>query len=202
VPTVLPLQILSLGIVARSGYLMGYCQDGAMGTVLRRATRDAIYLASVVGGSLIGTRFGLAGVAGGVLVATLIQYALAASMGMGVLGYSWGEYARSQVPGLVLGILCAVIAGTVRLGLLELGLAPILVLIGTLLAGSALTILLILGRPGLMGEHGRAAFATVWGLLGPRLSPWAVTRIEAIAHQLERRRVGWRALWPRDQTTP
>jgi PST family polysaccharide transporter len=201
-PAVLPLQILSLGIVARSGYLMGYCLDGAMGTVLRRAARDAIYLASVVGGSLIGTRFGIAGVAAGVLGAILIQYGLAASMGTGVLGYTWGEYIRCQVPGLVVGGLCAIIAVTVRLGLLQLGLPPVLVLGGTALAGSALTVLLIVGRPGLLGEHGRTAFTTLWGLVGPKLPPGVVARIQALARQLGRRGLGLRRVVSGDQITP
>jgi len=53
---------------------------------------------------------------------------IGAAMSLSLLKATWREYARSQVPALILGVITAAVAYIVRWGLLESGAGPLLVL--------------------------------------------------------------------------
>ena len=67
-PVVAPLRVLALGLVCRTGYKISDSLARSVGTVYKRAWRQAIYAALVVTGALVGRRWGITGVAWGVLV--------------------------------------------------------------------------------------------------------------------------------------
>jgi O-antigen/teichoic acid export membrane protein len=169
VPAILPFQILTAGIMFRNVYLMAYCLDGAVGAMRKRMLRDGIYALAVVGGSLIGTRFGLAGVATGVVVAIVLNYLVGAAMSLSMLGATWRDYAGSQLPALGLGLLTSVVAYTVRRGLLAAGAGPLAVL--TLTTGLSLAALagLYLARPSVIGRYGQTALRQVGAAISSRL---------------------------------
>ncbi len=156
-PTIVPFQILTAGIMLRNVYLMAYCLDGAMGAMRNRTLRDGIYAAAVLTGSLVGTRFGLVGVATGVVLAIALNYIVGAAMSLQMLGATWRDYAGSQLPAFGLGLLTAAVAYPTRLGLLAAGAGHLLVLVLT--GGVSLGILgaLYVVRPSVIGQYGTTA---------------------------------------------
>ena len=166
-----PFQILTAGIMLRNVYLMAYCLDGAMGAMRKRTIRDGIYALAVVFGSLVGTRFGLVGVATGVLVAIAINYLVGAAMSLSMVGATWREYAKSQLPAFGLGILTAAVAYPVRHGLIAAGFDQLVVL--GLTGGISLAALglVYLVRPTIVGEYGGMAIRHFSAALSSRLAP-------------------------------
>ena len=155
--SIVPLQILSIGLMPRNVSQMSYCLDAALGAMSHRAIRDGVYLLAVAAGSLAGVRFGLPGVAAGVLVAVLVQYAIATVMSRQLAKHSWPEYFESQAPGLVLGVATVVLAVPLRFTLQSLDLVPAIVLALTVLPTIGLVALLLLLRPAIAGRYGLIA---------------------------------------------
>jgi O-antigen/teichoic acid export membrane protein len=186
-PTIIPLQVLALGIAFRNAYLMAYCVDGALGAIQKRSARDGIYAASVVAGSLAGVRFGLAGVAAGVVVAVVVTYLIAAAMSLRLVHGSWREYLASQTPGLLLGVVAAVAGAATRRLLGAIGAPPVLVLVATIAVAGAASGGLLLARPSLAGEYGRSAARLVGDALATRLAPRGLGWVKALSESLARR---------------
>jgi len=171
VPTILPFQILTSGIMLRNVYLMAYCLDGAMGAMRNRTLRDGIYAFAVLVGSLVGSRFGLAGVATGVVLAIAVNYVVGAAMSLRMLGATWRDYARSQLPAFGLGFLTAAVAYLVRLGLLAAGAGQILVLVLTGCVSLGALAALYIARPSVIGEYGRTAVRHLEAAISSRFFP-------------------------------
>jgi O-antigen/teichoic acid export membrane protein len=157
IPAVLPFQILTAAIMLRNVYLMAYCLDAATGELKKRTLRDGIYALGVVAGSLIGSRFGLVGVAIGVVSAIAVNYFIGAWMSLGIIQATWRDYARSQVPALALGLVTAGLAVLVRLVLLRVGTDPLLVLglTGVVSIGAIGGLYFL--QPTIVGEYGGLA---------------------------------------------
>ena len=168
-PAVVPFQILTAGIMFRNVYLMAYCLDGAMGAMRKRTVRDGIYALAVVLGSVVGTRFGLVGVATGVVLAIAVNYFVGAAMSLRMLGASWSDYARAQLPAVGLGFLTAVVAFTVRLALLAAGSGQLVVLGATCVISLAMLAILYLAWPGIIGQYGSMAARHFSAALSSRL---------------------------------
>lgn len=171
VPAILPFQILTAGIMLRNVYLMAYCLDGAMGAMRKRTMRDGIYALAVVLGSLVGTRFGLVGVATGVVAAIAVNYLVGAAMSLRMLGATWRDYARSQLPAFGLGFLTAAVAYPLRLGFLAAGFSPLVVLGFTGSISLAVLGLVYLARPAVIGPYGNMALRHFAVELSSRLDP-------------------------------
>jgi len=169
--TILPFQILTAGIMLRNVYLMAYCLDGALGALRRRTVRDGVYALAVLIGSLIGTRFGLVGVATGVVIAIGVNYLVGAAMSLSLLKATWRQYARSQVPAVLLGVLTAAVAYAIRWGLLEAGAGPFLVLGVTGIVSLAAIGGLCFVRPTVMGEYGGSAVRHFVSAVDARFNP-------------------------------
>jgi O-antigen/teichoic acid export membrane protein len=170
-PAILPFQILTVGIMLRNVYLMAYCLDGALGAMRNRTVRDGIYALAVVVGALVGSRFGLVGVATGVVSAIAVNYLVGAAMSLSMLGATWRDFARSQLPAFGLGLLTTAVAYPVRLGLLAAGFSPLIVL--GLTGGISLAALglLYLMRPAIIGPYGNTAVRHLAVALSSRLDP-------------------------------
>jgi O-antigen/teichoic acid export membrane protein len=171
VPAIVPFQILTAGIMLRNVYLMAYCLDGAMGAMRQRTVRDGIYALAVVLGSLAGTRFGLVGVSTGVVLAIAVNYLVGAAMSLRMLGATWRDYARSQLPAFGLGFLTAVIAYAVRLGLIAADFSQLVVLSLTCCISLALLGLLYLVQPAVIGQYGNMALRHFAAALSAKLNP-------------------------------
>lgn len=173
-PAILPFQILTAGIMLRNVYLMAYCLDAAMGAMRKRTIRDGIYGLAVLLGSVVGARFGLTGVATGVVLAIAVNYLVGAAMSIAMLGATWRDYARSQLPAFALGLVTASIAYPVRLGLLAGGFSQLIVLVLTAGVSLAALALLYAIRPTVIGHYGSLAVRHFTAALSSRLDPESV----------------------------
>jgi PST family polysaccharide transporter len=171
VPAIVPFQILTTGVMLRNVYLMAYCLDGAVGAMRQRTKRDGIYAFAVLTGSLIGTRFGLVGVATGVVLAIAVNYLVGAAMSLRMLGASWRDYARSQLPAFAIGLLTASVAYPVRIGLLTAGFSQVVVLTLTCLASLTVLGVLYLARPSIIGYYGSLAARHFAAAVSAKLNP-------------------------------
>ncbi|MFN2432174.1 MAG: lipopolysaccharide biosynthesis protein [Gemmatimonadota bacterium] len=181
---VLPFQILSVGILFRAGYMTGDSLARALGIMYERSKREAVYAGLVLAGSLAGLRWGLPGVSVGILGAVLVNYVLAAAMSLRPLECGWGDYLRSQLPGLTLAGLAIACAWPVRSALVEvLPPAPLLLLTFGV-TGVALAAALLLRPAFVLGADGSRAVLLLGSLVGSkRFPPGVARRLERLAQE-------------------
>lgn len=159
--TILPLQILSWGIFIRTSYKIDDSVAKAVGAVYRRSVRDAIYACLVVGGALIGLRYGITGVAVGSTLAALVNYLLGVRMSLSLLQIPWSQFLRSVSPGLLLGLVTALSLGLLTV-LAEAYTVHFLVkLVLLLIVGGGIPFGLVLLKPTLIGRYGLLAVKRV-----------------------------------------
>ncbi len=86
---VIPLQILTAGLIFRMGYKMGDCLTRATGNVYSRAKRQLVYAICVIVGCYVGTRWGIVGVSYGTLFAVAVNYVLMINLSLTILKINW-----------------------------------------------------------------------------------------------------------------
>lgn len=132
---VLPFQILAVGMLFRTSYKMSDSICRATGAVYRRAARQIVYAMLVIGGAWVGQRWGIAGVAYGVLFALTINFLLMAQLSLSVARMTWWSLWRAHVPALMLtAALVPVLWGAAVL-LRRWALSPVVTVIATLGVG-------------------------------------------------------------------
>lgn len=89
---VIPLQILTAGLVFRMGYKMGDILSKATGNVYRRAKRNMLYAFCVLIGCYIGSHWGIIGVSFGTLFAIFINYLLMIHLSLSILKIKWSSF--------------------------------------------------------------------------------------------------------------
>lgn len=102
--TVLPFQILAVGLLFRSSYKISDSLARATGAVYRRAWRQGVYATLVIGGAVIGQRWGISGVAVGVLAAITINFVMMAGLSLSMARVSWGSFLAAHRPALGLAL--------------------------------------------------------------------------------------------------
>jgi len=75
-PVIAPLQLLVLSLVFRTSTKISDSLSRASAAVMNRAWRQWVYAGAVIGGAALGARWGLIGVAAGVSVAIILNFAL------------------------------------------------------------------------------------------------------------------------------
>jgi len=154
---VLPFRILAVGTLFRTSYKISDSLTRALGAVYRRAWRQWAYAALVIGGGVIGQRWGLPGVAVAVLFALTVNFLLTAHLSTRLVSLSWADYFRAHTPGLraaaVVAVPAVVIAAVART-VFQLPSAAVLAmtLLGT---GLAVAPLLMTGPAWLLGHDGQ-----------------------------------------------
>ncbi|HEY8187236.1 MAG TPA: lipopolysaccharide biosynthesis protein, partial [Pyrinomonadaceae bacterium] len=99
----LPLQILCIGGVFQCTYNLGDSLARAKGAVYWKFCCHTVYALCVILASLIGTRWGITGVAVGVVIAMSVIYLLMAQLSIYLTRATWKEFFLSQVPGVIIG---------------------------------------------------------------------------------------------------
>lgn len=127
---VLPFQILALGMFFRTSYKMSDSICRATAMVYERAVRQIIYAALVIGGALVGQRWGIVGVAASVVLALVINFLLMAQLSLRVTSLSWADLGRAHVPGLLLSAVCFPCLWCVSAAMRSWGAAPLIVVVG------------------------------------------------------------------------
>jgi O-antigen/teichoic acid export membrane protein len=164
-----PFRILALGMLFRTSYKMSDSLARATGAVYRRAWRQWIYAALVVGGAGLGTLWGVEGVTWCVMAAIGANFLLMAQLSLRLAEMTWGQFAAAHVPAMRLtAILCAAAWLTAE-ATRGAGLAPFGVLAITLVALGLVAAALIRLMPRLLlGEEGLWMLHTLAGYLPPR----------------------------------
>lgn len=167
-----PFQVLVLGMMFRTSSRMGESLSRATGKVYRRAWRQGLYAGLVFLGAWIGQRFGITGVALGVLGALFINYLLMAQLSLSVIQISWARFLQAQLPALRLTILVGAVTLTVGAGGRHLGLPALAVLLaGSVLAVGTAVLAAWLAPAFVLGEHGMHMRDNVAPHLLARLRP-------------------------------
>ena len=147
---VVPLQILSIAGYFRALYHLGGVAAQSLGRVYGELWRQIVYAALVIGGTLVGSRYGLAGVAVGVSAAILYMFVATCHLALNATGTSWRVYLRMQRGPLITAGITGAVALLVRLQL-QRWLASNLVITLAVLSAAAvpwsLGMLWMLGEP-------------------------------------------------------
>jgi O-antigen/teichoic acid export membrane protein len=131
-----PLAILCAGGSLNAAYSLGDSLARAKGAVYAKSRCHAIYAACVFAGSYIGARWGIVGVAVGVVVATIVMYLLMAQLTNRLVGASWKQYLLCQLPGAILGASVVAVALPITILLRSAQLPSLLILPVTLIAAA------------------------------------------------------------------
>jgi O-antigen/teichoic acid export membrane protein len=152
---VLPFRLFTCGLFFRMSSKVSDACTKAAGAIYSRAFIQGIYAAMVLGGALIGQRWGVGGVAVAVSIAMGINWLMMAGLTRSVTGLSWPRFVRAQAPGVLMaaliGVPVAVIVGTARAS--HLGTIPILLAAGFTAAVVTLAALRVQSRF-FLGPHG------------------------------------------------
>lgn len=167
---VMPLQILCIAGYFRALYHIGGIVAQSAGLVYSELRNQIVYAVLVVLGALIGTRFGLAGVAAGVGLAIAYMFIATAQLALRATGTPWRIYARVQVDALVIGGITCGVALFVRL------------LLDSYQTSSAIITLAVIGSAAVPGGIG-----ILWVLSEPDFAPllrnfprWFMWLIDAV----------------------
>ncbi|HXG02550.1 MAG TPA: lipopolysaccharide biosynthesis protein [Candidatus Binatia bacterium] len=137
-----PLQILAAGMFFRVGYKTSVVFVKAAGAVRPFAARQLAYPVLVLALASFGARWGLEGVAAGVVVALAVHYALLTTLGLRVAGLRLRDYFAAHGPALRLSVALVGQAWLAVTLMREAGSAPWVVLVvvatSTTLVGAGL----------------------------------------------------------------
>ncbi len=131
-------QILAVGTLFRTSYKMSDSLARSTGVVYRRARRQVVYAILVFAGAYLGQRWGLSGVAAGVLGALLVNFLLMAQLSLDVCQLTWGAFWEAHRPGLVLGLLSGGAAWASAAILRDMGGRPLSVILAAAVASGAM----------------------------------------------------------------
>ncbi|HUR96227.1 MAG TPA: lipopolysaccharide biosynthesis protein [Gemmatimonadales bacterium] len=164
---VLPFRMFSISLLFRMSSKISDASTKAAGAVYSRALLQGVFAVMVVGGSLIGQRWGIGGVAVAVSVAMGVNWIMMAALSRSVTGLSWPRFIQAHVPGallaVLLGLVVAGVAGAVRTA--HLGGLPVLAV--SALAAVAVVAAVSHYRLALfLGPHGMWASAVAGEFVG------------------------------------
>jgi O-antigen/teichoic acid export membrane protein len=154
---VAPLRILAVATMFRTSYTISDSLARAVGAVYRRAWRQWVYAALVVAGSVVGQRWGIAGVAWGVAAALLANFLMMARLSLQLVAMPWRELVAAHAAGaraaLGLGAVAWVAASAARALVPSSPAAVLCVTLGAV-AATACAVLAAAGG-GALGPDGR-----------------------------------------------
>jgi O-antigen/teichoic acid export membrane protein len=163
--TVLPLQILALGMLFRTSYKLSDSGVRATGAVYARAWRQAVYVIAVLVGSLVGQRWGIGGVALGVVGALMCNFLLMAQLSLRLTGLRWSQFALAHLPGLALASVVGATVWEVTDRLREIQVSPLVLLLEIALVAGAESLLLCWFMPSLfLGRDGQSVLRVLASL--------------------------------------
>jgi PST family polysaccharide transporter len=131
---VLPLQILGIGMLFRTGCKISDSLVRATGAVYRRSWRQTAYAALVVVGAWIGQWWGIEGVAVAILGTLVANFLLMAHLSLVLTGMSWRTFTLAHVPGLALATMVCIPVAVVAIVLHAAEVPALVVLVAATLA--------------------------------------------------------------------
>jgi len=150
-----PPRIFALGMLFRTSYKMSDSLARATGAVYRRAWRQAIHALLVIGGAAIGSRWGIPGVAAGVLFAVTANFAIMAELSVRVARVSWAGVIGAHRAAALLALGSSLAAWGVATITRQAGLPSLITLAAAGLVGIAVMVALPLYAPAtFLGKDG------------------------------------------------
>jgi O-antigen/teichoic acid export membrane protein/thymidylate kinase len=125
----LPLQVLGLGMLFRTGCKVSDSLVRATGAVYRRTWRQVAYAVLVGAGAGVGQFWGVEGVAVAVLATLAVNFFLMAHLALALCEISWHTFAAAHLPGLLLAALVGAPAAVAATLLRGWGCSPLVVLV-------------------------------------------------------------------------
>lgn len=104
-----PFQILAAGLLFRTSYKISDALVNAVGAVYKRALIKWIYAFLVISLSIIGQRFGISGVAMGVLIAILFNFWLMAEISLKLISLKRLDFLKVHLGSIILGLSIALL---------------------------------------------------------------------------------------------
>jgi PST family polysaccharide transporter len=151
---VVPFQIFLLQAPLRGCVRISDALMGALGAVYRIAARRAVYALVFVAACLAGVRWDLAGVAVGVTIAVLFNFAIMALLGLRAVNRTWLELGAALVPGISIAAIAVLSGGGAAVLLRSCAAPPVVVLGATGLAATLAVGAAVLVFPRLLGASG------------------------------------------------
>jgi len=149
----------------------------ARGFVYRRAWRQALYAALVIGGAWLGQRRGVDGAALGVLLALAVNFFLMAQLSLRLAGMTWRSFFGAHTHAVLLACLAALIVRVASTALTLAGWAPL----ARLVTSAALVTVALIAfgrwRPSVfLGHDGIWMIEALQGY-SPLLRRWSTARV-------------------------
>jgi PST family polysaccharide transporter len=164
VAATVPFQVLAAGTLFRTSYKMSDSLARSTGVVYSRARRQILYAAMVIGGALVGQRWGITGVAVGVLDALVANFLSMAQLSLSVCGMSWTSFGQAHRASV---LLASAVGGSAWLGVTAaraLHAPSLAVILIALTSGCAIGLWLIRLSPAtFLGADGVWAISTITG---------------------------------------
>jgi PST family polysaccharide transporter len=129
-PAAAPLQIFCVVGLLRVLALPAGAVALASGQVYAEMRRQAIYTVWLLLGSLVGSRWGVSGVASGVATAIVFKYLASSALSLRLSGARWRQYLAAQAPGVILAGLVFVVAMATRLAFEAMGAGELVTFLG------------------------------------------------------------------------
>lgn len=112
---VIPLQILTAGLLFRMGYRMGSILTKAMGDVYKRAVCEFLYATFIIIGCYIGAGWGIIGVSYGVLISLVLNYMFMIHLSLRILKLKWFFFIVNTMKDAPIALLISLLFYVIRL---------------------------------------------------------------------------------------
>lgn len=165
-----PLQILAVGMLFRTSYKLSDSISRATGVVYARAWRQAVFVAAVAAGAMIGQHWGVAGVAAGVVAAVAANFMLMAHLSLRVTGITWSEFTVAHLPGFALAAVVGAASWAAAYQLRQVQVSPLLFLFDVAIAAGVTGLISCWLLPSLfLGRDGQSILRLITDLAPARL---------------------------------
>jgi O-antigen/teichoic acid export membrane protein len=163
---VLPFRLFTISLLFRMGSKISDACIKAAGKVYTWASLQFMYAALVIGGALIGQRWGLGGVAVCVSIAMGVEWLCMAQLSRSVTRLDWTRFIAVHVPGTLLALVIGVAAAASAAAAHTRDLPAVAVLLLTCLGAATVGGFAVWLYPGIfLGRHGTWAIAQAANLL-------------------------------------
>jgi O-antigen/teichoic acid export membrane protein len=133
---VLPFQIMAATMLFRTSYKVGAIVARSAGDVIGTVISQATYAVLVIGGAIIGARWGIHGVATSTAAAVFVNFFMLTTVGKRFTTLRWRDILAAHVEGAVAAALVIATAGPVAWFLREAGAPLAIIVIATVIAGA------------------------------------------------------------------
>ncbi len=133
----LALQILAAAGVFRAVYRLAGAVTYASGNVMAEVRRQAAFTLLVAAGGIIGTAWGIAGVAIALSVGIVFMYLAMNQLSLNIVEGRWRDFFAAHLPGLALGLYVGIVAFLIRWVLERLGLGSFWIMVAIVFGSTA-----------------------------------------------------------------